>query len=129
MITLATLSQATAQEVFDHVATHLLTQNKKSIVLDDVSEDTNEAKCKYRGDYGLKCAAGCLMSDEEYKSDWEGFSWDYLANYEIVPNAHENLIRDLQIIHDGIEVRLWKGNLKLLATKYNLSPSILDKFQ
>ena len=39
MITLATLSQATEQEVFDQVAVHLMTQGEKS---------STGATCRYR---------------------------------------------------------------------------------
>jgi len=46
MITLKTLPQATAQEVFDQVARHLLTQGKKSI-------SENNQYCMYRF---LKCS-------------------------------------------------------------------------
>ncbi len=54
-ITLATLPEATAQEVYSQVRKHLLTQKMKSI---------EEGKgCVYRGPDGLMCAAGCLISD------------------------------------------------------------------
>ena len=56
MITLATLEQATAQQVFTQVKNHLLKQNEKSMI---------NGICAYRGSNGLQCAAGCLMSDEE----------------------------------------------------------------
>jgi hypothetical protein len=56
MITLETLPQATAQEVFDQVATHLLTQRQRS---------TTKGNCAYRGDDGLKCAAGCLLGPDD----------------------------------------------------------------
>ena len=90
MITLATLPQATAQEVFDQMATHLLTQNEKS------------AGYLFRYRLGrLKCAAGCLISDDEYKKSWEGRDWDTLVNLNEAPKAHTDLILELQRIHDG----------------------------
>ena len=66
MITLKTLGKATAQEVFDQVATHLLTQNERSL---------DGASCSYRNCDGLKCAAGCLISDDEYDNQMEGIDW------------------------------------------------------
>ena len=66
-ITLKTLEQATAQEVFDQVAEHMLTQYELSMLNDT---------CVYRGYSGLKCAAGCLIGDDEYNNElMEGFTW------------------------------------------------------
>ena len=72
MITLKTLPQATAQEVFDQVAKHLLTQMKKSVAK-RAAESASDSKdyCMYRGFDGTKCAAGCLISDDEYKPEFE----------------------------------------------------------
>ena len=66
-ITLTTLAEATQQQVFDQVATHLLVdQREKSYTLDDDGDD----QCAYKmeDDKGntLKCAVGCLISDDEY---------------------------------------------------------------
>ena len=60
MITLKTLPQATAQEVFDQITQHLLQQGKaaKSVT----------GACRYRIETAegiLKCAAGCLIADDE----------------------------------------------------------------
>lgn len=62
-ITLSNLHEATAQQVFDQAALHLLTQNRKS------KEDT---KCAYRTKEGLRCAAGCFISEEEYENGGMG---------------------------------------------------------
>ena len=55
-INLSNLAQASTQEVFDFVAIHLLTQNEKS---------GDDQVCYYRSPTGLKCAAGCLIADDE----------------------------------------------------------------
>lgn len=131
-ITLATLPEKSAQKVFDYVATHLLTQNERSIALSDsiiYFEDKNiTVGCMYRGENGLKCAAGCLMSDEEYKPEWEGIIWAELITFKHVPNAHIFLIRALQEIHDQHQPKEWKEQLKLLAESKQLDSSVLNNF-
>ena len=112
MITLATLHQATAQQVFEHVARHLITQNKKS-------EDYETQTCKYR-DCGQKCAAGCLMSDEEYSFWFEGREWEHLVAAGLVPDCHGELISRLQTVHDKSNPPQWRAKLQLLAKELSL---------
>ena len=112
-ITLKTLPEATEQEVFDQVVTHLLTQGKRSMSL-------RWSGCAYRGQNHLKCAAGCLISDEEYSSDMEGYSWVNLLDRKQVPQSHYALITRLQHIHDGIQPENWKRELDVLATEFKL---------
>lgn len=118
-ITLATLAQATPQEVFDQVATHLLWQNQKA-----KKEDTGG--CQYRGMNGTMCAAGCLIGDGEYNPDWEVFAsaigggWRTLVNQGIVPSYHKELIGSLQGVHDGYDPCLWKEKLVQVASQYDL---------
>lgn len=50
----------------ERVRDFLMAQGKPSMV--------GENKCMYRTSEGLKCAVGCLMSDEEYKSEYEHFT-------------------------------------------------------
>lgn len=54
-------------DIFKHVGKHLLTQNEQSLV----DRDTDRS-CAYRGDGGLKCAVGCLITDEAYDPAIEG---------------------------------------------------------
>lgn len=110
MITLKTLPQATAQEVFDQVANHLLTQNKQSI-------SNFAGGCAYRGDEGLKCAAGCLIGDDEYSEDMEGTCYSQLS---LSQPDNSDLIDDLQYVHDTFVPNEWKNRLKSLADKYSL---------
>ena len=119
VITLATLAQATSQEVFNQVAKHMLTQMQKS------RSDTG-GPCLYR--YGeLKCAAGCLMSDEEYGPDMESFSdsgyggsWRNLIAANVVPDAHSGLVIRLQEVHDGSPPSLWAEDLSGVAGEFGL---------
>lgn len=113
MITLATLLQSTAQQVFNQVKNHLLEQNTKSIDADELE--------KYRiKETNLKCAAGCLISDSEYNSILEGLSWHGLIEKEYVPDIHGVLIQKLQEVHDFENVSDWEYELKKVAKEYNL---------
>lgn len=113
MITLATLPKATEQEVFDQVARHLLTQNSKSLH----SDDNN---CAYLSSDGRKCAAGCLIAKDEYRGEIEGTIWSGLISKYKYTAAHENLISELQKIHDFHDVFDWKLKLNKLAKDRNL---------
>ena len=115
MITLKTLPQATAQEVFDQITQHLLKQGKAS--------QTINGSCRYRMEEPtrtLKCAAGCLIADDEYNSKFEGESWRELARLQAVPSYHEDLITSLQRLHDTCLVNEWPAKLKQLAYEYGL---------
>lgn len=113
-ITLATLPEATAQEVYSQVRKHLLTQKMKSI---------EEGKgCVYRGPDGLMCAAGCLMSDDEYLEKMERQPWSILVSRVLVPKEHRLLIGALQRIHDMEEAEGWEYCLNKLAADFNLEP-------
>ena len=125
MITLATLEQATAQEVFDQVAAHLLTQGKQSRAR-NVDKGTY---CAYRGDQGLKCAAGCLIGDDEYYVSMEGVGWDIFVKEGRVTKKHYDLIRSLQLMHDTQPSSIWEDCLKKMAHDYNLDDKIVTTTQ
>lgn len=112
MITLKTLDAATEQEVFDQVAEHLLKQNAQS---------KYARGCAYRGDGGLKCAAGCLIADDEYSEEFENLGWSKLIrNNPKFPKRHSGLILGLQVIHDTYPPNCWPFYLQELAKKYGL---------
>lgn len=129
MITLATLGAATAQQVFDQVATHLLTQGVRSTHLSTKS-------CAYRGQRvnkvtdereTLMCAAGCLMSDKEYaatfkevEGEGESLDWTEAVGLGLVPDQHCALIADLQAVHDHHSVMFWMDELSGVAEKNGL---------
>lgn len=128
MITLKTLPQATAQEVFDQVVNHLAQQRRASRLI-------NESTCAYRGMYGLMCAAGCLVADDEIQMVIERQSWLQLVGDGRVPAAHKCLISDLQGIHDqyvpkNIKLRtLWLRDLRNMAAEYGLDPAAVDAME
>ena len=119
MITLKTLPSATAQEVFDQVARHLLTQNAKSYL-------EEEDLCAYRH-AGLKCAAGCLIGDDEYRAAWEGRPWIALAREGQAPATHMDLIQNLQRVHDTRPMWCWPQELRAVAAKFGLSSTVLEE--
>lgn len=111
MITLATLEKATVQEVFDQIVNHLREQKVPS------ADDSGDM-CMYRKEKDgvvLKCAAGCLIADNEYNPNWEDVPWGHLR----VPNAHKPLITDLQMVHDS-GVDFWESGFQRVAIEYNL---------
>ena len=114
MITLKTLDKATEQDVFDQVVKHMLTQMERSLVA------KNSLTCLYKSPTGLKCAAGCLIGDDEYKEGMEGFSWDELVKKNIAPKKHSDLIRSLQSIHDGTYPYQWPKQLFNLSKELRL---------
>jgi hypothetical protein len=110
-ITLKTLPKATAQQVFNQVANHLLTQNKQS---------TSSIKCSYRGNGGLMCAAGCLIDEKEYNKAMEDVSWCGLVLNGTAPVQHVELINKLQSVHDSNIPAYWPAKLKEVAMHYEL---------
>lgn len=116
-ITLATLPTASAQQVFDHVATHLLAQNALSRL--------ETGKCAYRGVDGRMCAVGCLIADEEYRSDFEYESWATLS-HRLNVTAHDRMLRDLQFIHDQHNPDQWAYQLRGLARCYGLNADAIQ---
>lgn len=129
MITLRTLCQATEQEVFDQVARHLLQQNQVS--------GTKRGDCMYRtyldNDVVLKCAAGCLIADDEYLPVMDtassGTSWDSLIQDDLVPSCHAGLIMQLQNLHDTVEPHRWPRALESLASKWSLHLNTLSEIE
>lgn len=86
-ITLATLASATARQVFDQVRDHMLRQGERSMLL------SGGLTCAYRSHDGFKCAAGCLMADDEYANRFERHDWSKLVARGFAPAAHAHLTR------------------------------------
>lgn len=123
MITLATLEKATAQEVFDQVVNHLREQKVPS-------EDDSGDMCMYRKEKDgvvLKCAAGCLIADNEYDPLMEGSCWE--SEKFFVPVEHQELIRSLQKVHDNYSPEDWEYQLYRVTVNYYLRPSVLERLR
>ena len=122
------------QEIFDKVASHLITQGVQANHRPLLNQGDSYPSCAYRGDNGTMCAAGCLIPDEEYKPEFEGLPWDLvgkkipsLAN--LTRQKHE-LISSLQGVHDNDSswqsIYVLKGKLSHVAYKFGLSADILN---
>lgn len=108
----------TPQELFLKIANHLLTQNEKA---------KGKYNCKYKicNEDGkiLRCAAGCLIPDEDYNPLFEGNAIGFIKTEDPVTEYFTNrysdeqltVIRKLQLIHDGYNVSNWKN---LIKTEY-----------
>lgn len=116
-------------EVFNKVEAHLLAQGEKSM-----SSDL-PGVCAYRGRGGLKCAVGCLITDEFYHRSLEGLGMlsDNLqkrASHKPLEKAltasgitdinsrETRMLYDLQRLHDTVEPEDWKKELQNLRVKY-----------
>jgi len=125
-VTLATLPNATEQEVFDQVARHLLTQKQRSMgKLYETMTGEPVMGCAYRGNDSMMCAAGCLIGDDEYKGSFEDERWGVLAARGDVPDVHRDLIARLQSVHDTTSPELWVFDLDRVATTYALDRTVL----
>jgi len=115
------MNAMTPQEVFDKVATHLLTQNAKAY------REASQHGCAYHTADGKKCAVGCLIEIKEY-GDWMegGDITDLLESTKLSKGLrsrlepHTELLWHLQQLHDGTAVNEWKDALQKAATKFGL---------
>lgn len=123
LVTLKTLAEATPQQVFDQVVTHMRTQKVQA---------KGAEGCAYRTGT-LKCAAGCLIADDEYIPEMDqaginktgsedGSSWSGLIRRGVVESTqHDGLIVDLQCIHDSSAgTGSWETKFEHTAKNYNL---------
>jgi len=91
----------TAQEIFTYVLTFLREQKF-------ASTKSDRHACAYRGDFDMKCAVGCLISDDEYDPEIEGKSFNNLDQYASIKamyyrfKPHLLLLNRLQIAHDSL---------------------------
>lgn len=128
---------STPQEVFDFVVNHLYTQGQPAMA--GITNDLDW--CTYRSPKGLTCAVGCLLTDQEYKPDFEKRGIWALAKGEVeagIPTLvneaggfyarHVSLLMSLQDVHDQTSRPAGKYNLedlaeafKRVAIKYNLT--------
>src|SRR5688500_18704220 len=117
----------TLQEIFDKVATHLLAQNQKAA----------DGYCRYRH-AERKCAAGCLIADEDYSPTMEGRPlFSMLGAFETVnvaaltavekttgrldTVAKKELLRRLQNVHDTCKPDEWREQLQEVARAFGLA--------
>ena len=115
----------TLTDVFNKVVTHLLTQNQ-------ISSEYG-GSCRYRAfrenDVTLKCAVGCLISDNIYDEDLEDQTANAIDVIKAIQDSNPNLIvsdqiaemmMQLQFIHDHCEERIWFYMAYLIWRDFNL---------
>ena len=114
-----------AQEIFNTVARHLMRQGRRSV-------DGEADMCVYRSSSGLRCAVGCLIEEGEYTPAMEGLPVTELAERGWLPDRlvpHQNLLFELQVVHDRAHVETWRASLAAVADKFRLDSSVLDPFE
>ena len=106
------------KKVFKTIATHMLTQKKPS---------QNRNHCLYRDGYGLSCAIGVLINDDNYRKELESHD---ITNTEVstaVSNSlsspplntkERSFLGALQDIHDYSEPQHWRGELNTFSMKH-----------
>lgn len=124
---MSNLNDLTAQEVYNIVRDHLLTQNKKS-----KKDIDGRQVCAYKGENGLSCAVGCLIPDDVYTRNMEGKSVVCMDIYCPSMNLdlagffrkHSQLLGELQSLHDSqlFSVEDWPERLAVIAERHNLTP-------
>lgn len=133
VVTLATFSACTDQEIFDHVCYRMARQGFGQSM-------NTHGQCAYRGSAGMECAAGSCMSDAEYRElrglaryetpgsgDLEGSSWVDLQQYGLVPPDHYELMLGLQQAHDRSPTPgEMKAALRELGNRRGLSTTYLE---
>lgn len=115
----------TKQQIFDKVAVHMLTQGRPAL---------NDGTCVYLAPNGDTCAVGCLILPEHRSTAYENFSLNSLPNgekFSALQDAlrmsgvdlveHNQLLRALQLVHDGEPAESWATVLYSLAGKFDLS--------
>lgn len=111
----------TAQEIFNKVAQHLITQNAKALNVLGV--------CTYLdSSSGRKCAIGCLIPDGHRAQAYNSGVTSMLYRNpdlrdailpEDIKECYEFLFQ-LQAIHDSTTVSDWKSELITFANRWNL---------
>ena len=109
------------KEVFDRVKTHLLAQGERSQQQPNGFQGDG---CAYHGANGLKCAVGCLITEEAYSKMLEGDPVEVdLVRAALVASGIVDdfdtidMLRRLQRIHDCFPPTAWEGALDDLETK------------
>lgn len=133
-ITIKTINDFSLQEIFDYVALFLLKQNKRSSIT-VFKQGLASESCRYRAgtpEEPLKCAVGCIMSDEEYLSDYEckTISWlqAKVEYFNHIDNKIVLLLHSLQQKHDNCTPDKWYCSLSDVAEHFELSTKAIDDY-
>lgn len=108
------------QEIFNKVVTHLITQGKPA--------EDSVGQCSYRTpdpedrSKTLMCAVGCLLSDDEYSEDIEGWPVEDLIEEGFLGGYDPTLLSRLQVAHDNYfqSIQTLKNKLIEIAEEFSL---------
>jgi hypothetical protein len=112
MITcLQDLQTASLQEIFDHVAGHLLKQGTQCL---------SGQFCDFINSSGHRCAIGSCMSEHEAYL-YRGKGLRCIEGWESMPEQKRVFLVSLVDIHDDSQPSEWKENLADLANLHSLT--------
>lgn len=117
------------QEIFDKIADHLLTQNSKAI-RNNYGSAAYHGYSQFNPEILAQCAIGCLIPDNKYSREIEGFGITHLLEFLKLKYYNaliESLLSDLQNLHDHTSVDSWLYELKLIAENYELNTLVLER--
>lgn len=130
-IQISTLPLYTDEQIFKFVTQNLLRQGVQS--RGQYQGQEHDDGCAYRGKEQLRCAAGMLISDSEYRFNMEGeaitrmlFS-KFPDVYTLLRNGTTfGLLIALQFEHDNRPARTWKYQFLNIAKQYGFSTEGLE---
>ena len=123
----------TEQEIFDRVVHHLGKQRVLAF---------EGGHCKYRDSLGNKCAIGCLIPDDLYRPEFEGYAFEILFGFPEIEKLFSgmpiDLLIDLQFCHDckGVEMLgqdypplpQWEKELYRIARVHGLDSKVVEEY-
>lgn len=125
----------TKQEIFDKVATHLLTQKARAMGTRPAPFVGEVPSCLYLAPDGTRCAIGCLIPDGHPALRAHADAAELLMRFPdlcplVLPTDHQDagFLLHLQRIHDDRSVATWPQALREFAQEWNLTlPPILQE--
>ena len=114
------IDSMTPQEVFDFIVNHMKKQQQQSV------GSFKTGVCLYRSGE-LKCAAGCLIHDDDYDSSMENCGWIEIARRLKCREKHNSLILSMQLCHDrnNLIIPMLEA-FRLVAKIFGLDDGVID---
>lgn len=111
----------TKRQTFNKIKKHLLEQGEPAV--------TESGHYLYHSKDGLKCAVGCLISEDDYERSFERFKEEHLIDHvgakklEKILNVKltsetTDMLNDLQSVHDNVQPKNWKRSLTRIEKRY-----------